>query len=83
MDDSYTNIKITVKIVNANNALALGIKVNSTIKVELEDYIFGVVAGEIGNANYQACCAQTIASRTLAYYHHTKGNIISDNRSRW
>lgn len=83
MDNSYTNMKITVKIVNANNALALRIKVNSTIKIELEDYIFGVVAKEINNANYQACCAQAIASRTLAYYHHTKDNIISDDSSRW
>ena len=76
-------MEITIKIINANNALALGIEINSTIKIELEDYIFGVVAKEINNANYQACCAQAIASRTLAYYHHTKGNIISDDSSRW
>lgn len=83
MDSNYTNMKITVKIVNTNNAMALRIEVCSTIKIELEDYVFGVIASEIGNANYQACCAQAIASRTLAYYHHTKGNIISDDSSRW
>ena len=83
MGSNYTNMKITVKIVNTNNAMTLGIEVGSTIKIELEDYVFGVIASEIGNANYQACCAQAIASRTLAYYHHTKGNIISDDSSRW
>ena len=83
MGNSYTNMKITIKIVNTNNAMALGIEIDSTIEIELEDYVFGVTASEIGNANYQACCAQAIASRTLAYYHHTKGNIISDDSSHW
>lgn len=83
MGSNYTNMKITVKIINTNNAIALEIEVCSTIKIELEDYVFGVIASEIGNANYQACCAQAISSRTLAYYHHTKGNIISDDSSRW
>lgn len=76
-------MEITIKITNENNALVLGINKDSIIKIELEDYVFGVIASEIGNANYQACCAQAIASRTLAYYHHIKNNIISDDSSRW
>lgn len=83
MDNNYTDMEIIIKITNDNNALVLKINKDSVIKIKLEDYVFGIVAGEIGNANYQACCAQAIASRTLAYYHHTKGNIISDDSSRW
>lgn len=83
MDSNYINMDITIKIINAKNALILGMNKGPDIEIKLEDYVFGVVAGEIGNANYQACCAQAIASRTLAYYHYTKNNIISDDSSRW
>ena len=83
MGNNYINMEITINITNENNALVLGINKDSIIRIELEDYVFGVTANEIGNANYQACCAQAIVSRTLAYYHHIKGNIISDDSSRW
>lgn len=33
---------------------------------EFEDYIFGVVSSEIGNAPLEACKAQAVAARTTA-----------------
>ena len=74
---------IKIKITNKTNSEILKTQINSIINIELEDYVFCVVAAEIGNAPYEACCAQAIASRTLAYSHYLRNNIISDNSKRW
>ena len=54
-------MNIQIKITNESNAKELNINVNSILEIDLEDYIFCCVAGEIGNAIYDACCAQAIA----------------------
>lgn len=53
----------------------------SVIYFDLEDYISCVVASEIGNAPLEACKAQAIASRTLAYSYIQAGKAISDSSS--
>ena len=77
------NMLIKIKITNKTNSEILKTQIDSIINIELEDYVFCVVAAEIGNAPYEACCAQAIASRTLAYSHYLRNNIISDNSKRW
>lgn len=47
----------------------------SAIEIDLEDYISGCVAQEIGNAHIEACKAQAIAARTNCQPY------IKDNRS--
>ena len=50
--------------------------------MEFEQYLFGVVASEIGNANLEACKAQAVASRTYAMSRNVLiGNPISDSNN--
>lgn len=77
------NMLIKIKITSKINSEVLKVPINSIINIELEDYVFCVVAAEIGNTLYEACCAQAIASRTLAYSNYLRNNIISDNSKRW
>lgn len=76
-------MNIQIKITNESNAKELNININSMLEIDLEDYVFCCVAGEIGNAIYNACCAQAIASRTLIYYNYINNKIISDDSTRW
>ena len=76
-------MNIQIKITNESNAKELNININSILEIDLEDYVFCCVAGEIGNAIYDACCAQAIASRTLIYYNYINNKIISDDSTRW
>lgn len=48
------------------------------IGLEFEEYIFGVVATEIGNAPLEACKAQAIAARTNALPYLQDGVTIPD-----
>ena len=48
------------------------------IGLEFEEYIFGVVATEIGNAPLEACKAQAIAARTNALPYLQDGTTIPD-----
>lgn len=43
-----------------------------------EDYIFGVVASEIGNAHLEACKAQAVAARTTALPYLSNNKEIPD-----
>lgn len=45
---------------------------------EFEQYIFGVVASEIGNAPLEACKAQAITARTTALPYLSYDKVISD-----
>lgn len=47
-------------------------------ELELEDYICGVVASEMGNAPIEACKAQAIAARTNVWPYASRGKTISD-----
>ena len=51
---------------------------NKQRELEFEDYIFGVVASEIGNAPLEACKAQAVAARTTALPYLNSGKMISD-----
>lgn len=46
--------------------------------MEFEEYIFGVVASEIGNAPLEACKAQAVAARTTALPYVNNDKVIPD-----
>lgn len=48
------------------------------IVLDFEEYIFGVVASEIGNASLEACKAQAVAARTNALPYMIDRKVISD-----
>ena len=50
----------------------------SISEFELEDYVCGVVASEMGNAPIEACKAQAVAARTNAWTYAFSGKSISD-----
>ena len=54
---------------------------SSIISIELEDYVAGCVAQEIGNAHIEACKAQAIAARTNCQPYIKKQTAISDQSS--
>lgn len=57
---------IHVKLNRVENAQYLSKLVGLIITMDLEEYVFGVVASEIGNAHIEACRAQAVAARTKA-----------------
>lgn len=71
-------MKIKVKITRTENATYYSAAINDVVEVELDDYVAGVVASEIGNSSIEACKAQAIAARTFAYPYYSKGNTITD-----
>lgn len=72
---------IQVKVTRAENAEHFGVSVGNIVKVALEDYVFGVVASEVGNAPLEACKAQAVVARTKAMPYLQKGTAISDSSS--
>ena len=54
----------------------------SHIIIDIEEYLKGVVAAEIGNANIEACRAQAIAARTFALIRNNKGQQLTDKSSK-
>ena len=61
------------------NAQIYECDVGNTQEIELEEYLSGVVAAEIGNAPLEACKAQAVAARTMAYPYYHSGKTISDS----
>jgi hypothetical protein len=53
----------------------------SEVMIDIEEYVRGVVASEIGNAALEACKAQAVAARTFALIKHSKGSRITDKSS--
>ena len=51
---------------------------NQIIEIDFEEYIFGVVASEVGNAHVEACKAQAVAARTAAMPYVTQNKTIDD-----
>lgn len=49
--------------------------------MQLNDYLIGVVAAQVGNVDIQACKAQAVAARTAAYPYYSKDKVISDSSS--
>ena len=73
-------MKIKLQISRQENADYFGVNLDDIIQIEFEQYLIGVVASEIGNANLEACKAQAIASRTYAMSRNVLiGTPISDS----
>ena len=72
-------MKIKVELTGIRNAAFYSVAVGSVVELELEEYLRGVVAAEIGNASLEACKAQALASRTTAYPYYSAGKVISDS----
>lgn len=70
---------IKAKLTDERNAAFYSVAVGSVVELELEEYLRGVVAAEIGNASLEACKAQAVASRTTAYPYYSAGKVISDS----
>ena len=54
---------------------------SSLLTINMEEYVNGCVAQEIGNSDIEACKAQAIAARTNAYYYAVRDKTISDQSS--
>lgn len=70
---------IRVKLDKPENALYYNKLVGSIIAMDVEDYVFGVVAAEMGNPAMAACMVQAVAARTKALPHIHRGQPISDS----
>lgn len=71
-------VNVKVKLKRQSNANFYNVSLGTVVEIDIEDYTTGVVASEVGNAPMEACCAQAIAARTIAYKAYTKGTSISD-----
>ena len=72
---------IQVKLTRSENAEYFGVSVGDTVEILLENYVFGVVASEMGNAHLEACKAQAVAARTKAMPYVLQEKPISDSSS--
>lgn len=71
-------MNITVKLYSDKNIKFYG---SNQITIDLEEYLVGCVAAEIGNAPLEACKAQAIASRTFALNAIKSKGYITDKSS--
>lgn len=71
-------MKIKVKLSNDKNIKFYG---TNEIEIDLEEYLVGCVAAEIGNAHIEACKAQAVASRTFALNAFKGKGYITDKSS--
>lgn len=51
---------------------------NNIVEIDIEEYLKGVVASEIGNALLEACKAQAVVARTFALNKMNKQGYITD-----
>lgn len=72
---------IRVKVSHAENLSYFGCVVGDIVNIEIEEYVAGVVASEIGNSHIEACKAQAIAARTFAMNHVGDDKYITDQSS--
>lgn len=71
-------MNITVKLYSDKNIKFYG---SNQITIDLEEYLVGCVAAEIGNAPLEACKAQAVASRTFALNSIKSKGYITDKSS--
>lgn len=71
-------MNITVKLYSDKNIKFYG---SNQITIDLEEYLVGCVAAEIGNAPLEACKAQAVASRTFALNAIKSKGYITDKSS--
>lgn len=69
---------VKVEIKTSENAEYFGKPIGTVIQLPIEEYLLGVVPAEIGNSHIEACKAQAIAARSLAYYWTQRGQVITD-----
>lgn len=69
---------IRVKISRAENLSYFGCVAGTIVNIDMEEYVAGVVASEIGNAPLEACKAQAIAARTFAMHYVGDDKHITD-----
>lgn len=72
---------LQVKLTRPENAEYYGTSIGDIVDVPFEDYVFGVVASEVGNAHLEACKAQAVAARSKAMSYIQKAQPISDASS--
>ena len=72
---------IRVKVSRTENLQYFDCTAGDIVNVEIEEYIAGVVASEIGNAPIEACKAQAIAARTFAMHYVGDDKFITDQSS--
>lgn len=72
---------IRVKLSRAENLNYFGCVAGDIVNIEIEEYVAGVVASEIGNSHIEACKAQAIAARTFAMHYIGDDKCITDKSS--
>lgn len=72
---------LRVKLTRPENVSYFGCLSGDIVPIDIEEYVAGVVASEIGNAPIEACKAQAIAARTFAMNHVGDDNYITDKSS--
>ena len=75
--------KIEVITPEIDNSIYVNVRRNgSVIKIELEEYVLGVVGAEMpASFNIEALKAQAVIARTYALNANSRGVILSDNES--
>ena len=68
---------IKLKVTRLENCNHYHVTKGTVIDLDLEEYVKGVVASEIGNDHIEACKAQAIAARTYVQ----KKKIVTDDSS--
>lgn len=74
-------MNINIKLTNAQNAGMYGVSTDSVVRIPFTEYLYGVVAAELGGTNLEALKAQAVASRTFAYQYASLGKTITDSSS--
>ena len=59
-------MKIRIALSSAENCEAYDVGEGQEIELDVEEYLKGVVAAEMGDGSLEALKAQAVASRTLA-----------------
>ena len=72
---------IRVKVSRSENLSYFGCVAGDIVNIEIEEYVAGVVASEIGNSHIEACKAQAIAARTFAMNYVGDDKYITDQSS--
>ncbi|MDD4279436.1 MAG: SpoIID/LytB domain-containing protein [Candidatus Sumerlaeales bacterium] len=70
-------VRIQVQLTKQENLDYYGLAAGATVTLNMEDYIKAVVPSEM-NGPLEACKAQSIASRSMAYYWLESGAHIND-----
>lgn len=73
--------RIKVKISRQENAQYFNVQIGDVVEIDVESYVFGVVASQIGNAQIQCAKAQAVAARTYCWKNVTTNKPISDSSS--